>query len=118
MTRFPHQRLDAWKTSCEARRQTLLLLDDVPRAYADDIRQLRRAGQAVPKLIAEGANRWSPGAKRRRFEEAEGEIGEVASGLEDLADLGALDPQDVEPVMELWGRCRAMVLGLLKHCPR
>ena len=37
---------------------------------SDDLSQLRRSSQAVPKLIAEGANRWSPGEKRRRFDDA------------------------------------------------
>ncbi len=115
---FPHQRLDAWHLSREARRLTFELLNTLPKGFADDARQLRRSSGAVPKLIAEGANRWSAGDKRRRFEEAEGEIGETASGLEDLADLGALDKVKVAQAMVLWGRCRATVLGLLRRVPR
>jgi len=84
----------------------------------DDARQLRRSSGAVPKLIAEGANRWAAGDKRRRFEEAEGEIGETASGLEDLADLGALDEDEVAQAVALWARCRATVLGLLRRVRR
>ena len=32
---FPHQRLDAWHLSREARRLTLQLLDTLPRGYSD-----------------------------------------------------------------------------------
>ena len=115
---FPHQRLDAWHLSREARRLTFQLLDTLPKGFGDDNRQLRRSSGAVPKLIAEGANRWAAGDKRRRFEEAEGEIGETASGLEDLADLGALDKAEVARVVALWARCRATVLGLLRRVQR
>jgi len=115
---FPHQRLDSWHISREARRLTLQLLSTLPKGFGDDARQLRRSSGAVPKLIAEGANRWAAGDKRRRFEEAEGEIGETASGLEDLADLGALDKAEVARVVALWARCRATVLGLLRRVQR
>ena len=115
---FPHQRLDAWRLSREARRLTFALLTTLPKGFGDDARQLRRSSGAVPKLIAEGANRWSAGDKRRRFEEAEGEIGETASGLEDLADLGVLDETEVVEAVLLWARCRATVLGLLRRVRR
>ena len=115
---FPHQRLDAWHLSREARKLTFQLLDTLPKGFGDDNRQLRRSSGAVPKLIAEGANRWAAGDKRRRFEEAEGEIGETASGLEDLADLGALDKAKAAEAIALWARCRATVLGLLRRVQR
>ena len=115
---FPHLRLDAWHLAREARRRTLGLLQTEPPGFGDDVRQLRRSSQAVPKLIAEGANRWAKGDKRRRFEEAKGEIGETASGLEDLADLGLLDPAAVLETLRLWSRCRQTVLGLLRRVER
>jgi four helix bundle protein len=111
---FPHHRLDAWHISCQARRLTRTLLTDLPRGYADDARQLRRSSQAVPKLIAEGASRWARGDKRRRFEEAAGEIGETAAGIEELVDLGAVDPAQAHTALATWARCRATVIGLLR----
>ena len=116
--RFPHQRLDAWHLACEARRLTLELVDSLPKGFGEDARQIRRASGAVPKLVAEGANRWAAGDKRRRFEEAEGEIGETAASLEDLATLGALNAIKVEEALAVWGRCRATVLGLLRRVQR
>ena len=115
---FPHQRLDAWHLSREARRLTFDLLTDLPRGFGEDARQLRRSSGAVPKLIAEGANRWAAGDKRRRFEEAEGESGETAAGLEDLAGLGVLDSTKVAEAIAVWARCRATVLGLLRRVRR
>ena len=115
---FPHQRLDAWHLSREARRLTFDLLVGLPRGFGEDASQLRRSSGAVPKLIAEGANRWAAGDKRRRFEEAEGEIGETAAGLEDLAGLGVLDTTKVAEAIEVWARCRATVLGLLRRVRR
>lgn len=117
-TQFPHQRLDAWHIACEARALTLGLLKTLPTGFGEDARQLRRSAGAVPKLIAEGASRWSPGDKRRRFEEALGEIGESASGLEDLATLAVLDPNQAAEVVALWARCRATVLGLTRKVQR
>ncbi len=115
---FPHQRLDAWHIARDARRLTFELLRALPQGFGEDARQLRRSSGAVPKLIAEGANRWAAGDKRRRFEEAEGEIGETASGLEDLADLGVLDEHEAARAIALWARCRAIVLGLLRRVQR
>ena len=117
-TRFPHQRLDAFTLALDARRATWRLLERVPRGYGDDRRQLKRSSQAVPKLIAEGADRLATGVKRQRFDEALGEIGETAAGLEDLVNLGVLAVEAVEPVHELWGRTRGAVLGLTRRVAR
>jgi four helix bundle protein len=113
--RFPHQRLDAYRLALDARRATWKLVSNLPAPFGDDRRQLRRSSQAVPKLIAEGADRMSSGVKRQRFDEALGEIGETAAGLEDLVHLGVLGLEDVEPVHALWGRTRGAVLGLVKR---
>ena len=113
--RFPHQRLDAFRLALQARRATWRLVSTLPEPHGDDRRQLRRSSQAVPKLIAEGADRTSRGVKRQRFDEALGEIGETAAGLEDLLHLGVLTLEDVEPIHALWGRTRAAVLGLVKR---
>ena len=66
------------------------------------------------RLIAEGGDRWARGDKRRRFEEANGEVGETVSGLVALVEDGVLDPEEVELVISLWGRVGAMCYGLIK----
>jgi len=112
---FPHQKLDAWHLAREARRLTLELLAELPPGFGEDARQIRRSSGATPKLIAEGADRWAKGDKRRRFEEADGEAGETHSGLEDLAGLGALDPTKVARVNQLWARVGATLVGLIRR---
>lgn len=118
MYTFPHQRLAAWHISCRARRLTHPLVVRLPRGFAEDARQLRRSSQAVPKLIAEGANRWALGDKRRRFEEALGEIGETAAGLEELVQLGVLDAARAQEAIAEWARCRRVTLGILRRLER
>ena len=113
--RFPHQNLDAFYLAVAARRGTWRLLAALPPGFTDDRRQLRRSSQAVTKLIGEAASRHSPGAKRQRFEEALGEVGETAAGLEELVLLGALELDEVDPVHALWGRTRGALLGIIKR---
>ena len=110
--RFPHQRLDAFKLSLRARRATRRLVEGLPDGFGEDRRQLRRSAQAIPKLIAEGADRMAVGVKRQRFDEA---LGETAVGLEDLVHLEVLTVEQVEPVHALLGRTRGAVLGLVKR---
>jgi four helix bundle protein len=112
---FPHRKLAAWHLAREARQLTYQLISDLPSGYGEDARQLRRSSGAVPKLVAEGANRWSHGAKRQRFDEAATELGETASGLEDLAGLGLIDPDGTEEALIVWGKCRATLLGLMRR---
>ena len=114
-TRFPHQKLDAWARAVDARRMTVTALNALPKGFADDKRQITRAAQAVPKLVAEGADRWAVGQKRQRFEEAIAEAGEAASGLSELTMVGALTEAQVEPAHAMWGRVRAMLIGLIRR---
>ena len=112
---FPHRKLLAWRLAKEARLSTLDLLATLPRGYGDDARQARRSSGGVVRLIAEGGDRWARGDKRRRFEEALGEIGETASILDDLADLGALDRAKADEVIAAWGRVGAVTYGLVRR---
>jgi len=111
---FPHRKLDAWRVSKQARRATIELIATLPRGYGRDAAQLRSSSGGVIRLIAEGADRWARGDKRRRFEEANGEVGETVACLDDLADLGALDRERVEVAIVLWGRVAAMLVGLIR----
>lgn len=112
---FPHARLDAWRISRRARHETRALLVGLPKGYGNDAKQIRDAAGAVPRLIAEGANRWSPGDKRHKFEMANGELGETVSSLCDLVDDGVLDPNDVDAVIRLWYRVGCMLVGLIRQ---
>jgi len=111
---FPHQRLDAWHVCREARRRTYELLTDLPAGYGEDARQLRRSAGGALRLIAEGGDRWARGDKRRRFEAANGEVGETVSGLVALVEDEVLDPEVVDAIIGLWGRVGSMCYGLIK----
>jgi four helix bundle protein len=103
-----HRKPLAWKLAKPGRRQTHELLATLPRGSGDDARQARRSIGGVVRLIAEGGDRWARGDKRRRFEEALAEIGETAATLDDLTDLGALDRQAAEALIDRWGRVGAL----------
>jgi four helix bundle protein len=111
----PHRKLDAWRVSKQARKATMELIATLPRGFGKDGAQLRSSSGGVIRLIAEGADRWARGDKRRRFEEANGEVGETVACLDDLADLGALDREKVEAAIDLWGRVGAMLVGLIRR---
>ena len=80
------------------------LVETLPRGFGKDASQLRSSSGSVIRLIAEGADRHARGDKRRRFEEANGEVRETVACLDDLADLGALDRAKVEAAIALYGR--------------
>ena len=110
---FPHERLDAWHIA-----RSRALIENLPRAYGNDAKQIRASAGAVPRLIAEGADRWSARDKRHKFEMANGEVGETVSSLRDLVDDGVLDLVDVEPVIRIWARVGHMLVGLIRHHQR
>ncbi len=102
----PRRKLDACGVARQARRLTLDLL---PRGFGKDASQRRSSSGSVTRLIAEGADRCSRGDKRRRFEEASGEVGET------VTCLGALDRDRVEVAIGLCGRVGAMLVGLIRR---
>jgi len=111
---FPHRKLLAWRFAKQARRATHALLTDLPPGLGDDLRQARRSSGGVVRLIAEGGDRFARGDKRRRFEEALGELGETVSILDELADLGAIDRKATNEAIRLWGRVGALTYGLVR----
>ena len=66
------------------------------------------------RLIAEGGDRFARGDKRRRFEEALGELGETVSILDELADRGAIDRKATNEAIRIWGRVGALTYGLVR----
>ena len=114
-SRFAHQKLDAYRVAIELFRGVEQLAVGLPRGYADLKDQLRRAAAAVPRHIAEGANRAHPGDKAARFVVAKGEVGECDACLE-MAEVLALGPAGtLAELRRKADRVAAMLTGLVRQ---
>ena len=113
---FNHNKLEVYSVALEMVSLAKGVGDKVPRGYRTYADHLLRSSGSVVMLIGEGANRYSPGMKRQRYEEALGEAGEVAVAAEVLCTLGLVPWQDVEGLMKLADRVCAMLTRLvLRH---
>ena len=112
---FPHHRLHAWCVSLEFAVAVRRLAQRMPRGHASLADQMVRAAQSASLLIAEGANRRSPGDKRYRFEMAQGEVGECAAALELAVVLGLVPDADARTAMALAARIAAMLTRLVQR---
>ena len=108
---FPHKQLDVYNVALHMAIKTKRLAAHVPRGYRSFADQLLRAAGATVLLIAEGANRFSAGSKRRRYSEARGECGEVAAAVELLAAMQLVPSSGAQEVLELAGRVAAHAGG-------
>ena len=114
MSKFPHHRLFAYRASLDLAQVVNRLVARLPRRHHKLADHLTRSSEAMPLLIAEGANRVSAGHKHLRFSEAKGECGEVAASLE-LADrLELLAGADLACAHDLADRVSAMLSGLIR----
>jgi four helix bundle protein len=121
---FPHKQLDVYNVALHMAIKTKRLAAHVPRGYRSFADQLLRAAGATVLLIAEGANRFSAGSKRRRYSEARGECGEVAAAFEfppNLPLAGAIRtpaPSGVRSIRgstpTAWGATRLSKLGFTR----
>lgn len=114
-TRFAHQRLDGYRVAFELFRGVEDLARDLPRGYADFKDQLRRAGSATVRDLAEGANRIHPRDKAARFIVARGEVGETDAALEMVAALGLAGTDRIRRMRMLADRVAAMTWGLIRR---
>jgi four helix bundle protein len=112
-SRFPHQRLVAYRVALELFVEVERLAGKLPHGYADLKDQVRRAAGSAVRNIAEGANRVQPRDKAARFVIALGEIGECEAALEmiQLLDLAAWSV--VDELRRTAGRVAALVTGLV-----
>jgi four helix bundle protein len=114
VTRFQHQRLDAYRVAVELVQEVELLAKRFPRGHADLKDQLRRAAAATVRHIAEGANRITPRDKAARYVLAMAECGEAEASLELANALGIASGPAVLRVRQLADRVGAMCWGLLR----
>jgi four helix bundle protein len=107
-----HRRLDVYRVSIQLAVAADRLCRGLPPGNGRIKDQLRRASQAVPLLVAEGAHRSSWPQKRQRYSEARGEAGEVAAAAELTQALGLGDGSEV---VELAARVAAMLTRLIRR---
>ena len=84
------------------------------RSYADHLK--RSSGNTV-LLIGEGANRYSSGMKRQRYQEALGEAGEAAVVAEVVVTLGLVPEADTTELMRHADRVCAMLTRFAQCSP-
>ena len=112
---FPHNRLEAYNVALEMAVQAKRLADRIPRGHRSLADQLLRAASSTVLNTAEGANRYTAGAKRQRYSEARSECGEVAAAVELLAALELAQRNECEALLALAGRVGAMLTRLIQR---
>jgi four helix bundle protein len=86
-----------------------------PRGYRSYADHLKRSSGNTVLLVGEGANRYSSGMKRQRYEEALGEAGEAAVVAEVVVTLGLVPEADTTELMRHADRVCAMLTRLVKR---
>ena len=112
--RFAHHRLDVYFLALELAVLGKGLSERVPRGYRSLADQLIRSAPSIALLIAEGANRLTPGQKRQRFVEARGECGEAAATVEVLRLMDLVPENDSRHFSQKADRVAAMLTGLIR----
>ena len=115
VTRFAHERLDAYHVALEMVAGVETLVADFPRGHSELKDQLRRSASSVVRNIAEGANRWPARDKASRFVSAHGECGECHASLAIALAIGVITKSQFRPLVTLADRVAAMPSGLIQR---
>lgn len=113
---FPHERLDCWHVSRQARQELRALARGLPRGQAHERKEADKSAGAVLRNICEAAARRGAGEKRHHFNIANAEAAEVAGTVQDWIDAGFVDVDAGYSVLRLYGRIGAMLVGLIRRC--
>ena len=115
ITRFPHQRLDAYRVAFELFEGVERLAARLSRGSADHKDQLRRSAAATVRNLVEGANRAQPRDKAARFVIARAECGECDASLEMIGIVGLVPDGSVRRLRILADRVAGMLTGLIRR---
>jgi four helix bundle protein len=107
---FPHQNLSAYTTSKELARRVVAA--KIGNANLRD--QAERAASSAFLQIAEGLPNDSRPMRRRYFVGARNSLFELVAAIDLASEIGALPIAEREAMMELAGKLRALVIGLLR----
>jgi four helix bundle protein len=112
---FPHDKLDAYRISCELAALANKIAAHIPRGHRNIADHLLRSASNTVLLLAEGANRRGAASKRQRFAESRGECAEVAAAGDLLLAMDIGPRHDVEKLKGLASRVSAMLTGLIER---
>jgi four helix bundle protein len=115
ITRFAHQRLDAYHVAMELFLGVEEIAATLPRGHAELKDQLRRAAGATVRNIAEGANRMYPRDQAARFTLARCECGECEAVLHMAQVLSLAPAPQLTGLRRLADRVAAMLCGLIRR---
>lgn len=115
ITRFAHQRLDAYRVALELFKGVEHVAATLPNGHAELKDQLRRAVGATVRNIAEGANRSHARDKAARFIVARAECGECEAALEMAQVLRLASAARLIELRRLADRVAAMLWGLIRR---
>ena len=108
----PATTLTAHRKALEAAGLALALSNTVPAPFRSLANQVIRSASSVPANLSEGHGRCGRD-RDYLWRVAYGSAKEVDSHLRLLANAGALDPAQVDPVLRLFDEVRAMTWRLL-----
>ena len=112
---FTHHRLKVYHLALRMAALAKAVADKIPRGFRSYADHLKRSSGNTALLIGEGANRYSSGMKRQRYEEALGEAGEVAVVAEVVVTLGLVPEADTTDLLHHADRVCAMLTRLVKR---
>ena len=112
---FAHHQLEVYALALRMAKLAKTVAEKVPRGYRNYADHLKRSSGNTVLLIGEGANRFTAGMKRQRYEEALGEAGEVAVAAEVAVTLGLVSRGDVVELLGIAGRVCAMLSRLVRR---
>jgi four helix bundle protein len=114
MTRFDHERLDAYRISILMVADLRQALAEVRRGEYDLVSQTKRAAVSVTLNIAEGSGEFSPSEKLRFYRIARRSAAETAAALDIIEAYGLISGDRLTDVRSYLDRIAAMLTVLTR----
>src|SRR5690349_3871862 len=115
MTDKPHKKLDAWKFSFEFVKEIYRATESLPSNEKFGLAsQIRRAAVSIPSNIAEGAGRKSKKEFINFLSIALGSVSELDTLLLLTKELGFIESETVDVLLNKLGIIGKLIFGLMK----
>jgi four helix bundle protein len=111
---FPFQELDVYR----AARELAALVHRAAIRDAELRDQATRASKSAFLNLAEGLPDDRPAMRRKYFAQADGSLHESVAAVDLAAAIGAIDTRRAEEILQVAGRMRGMLRGLLRATGR